>query len=83
MLQQLPVQIRDAVMTGLADSIAWVFVWAAAIVVLVPVLAWFIKEIPLRGSMDEPAKAAVAGEDGESPADEAEVALAKSPTAGP
>jgi EmrB/QacA subfamily drug resistance transporter len=83
MLQQLPVQIRDAVMTGLADSIAWVFVWAAAIVVLVPVLAWFIKEIPLRGSVDEPAKAAVAGEDGESPADDAEVALAKSPTAGP
>jgi len=83
MLQQLPVQIREAVMTGLADSIAWVFVWAAAIVVLVPVLAWFVKEIPLRGSVDEPAKAAVAGEDGESPADDAEVALAKSPTAGP
>jgi EmrB/QacA subfamily drug resistance transporter len=82
-LQQLPAQIRDAVMTGLADSIAWVFVWAAAIVVLVPVLAWFVKEIPLRGTMDAPAAAAVAGEDGESPADDAEVALAKTPTAGP
>ena len=82
-LQQLPAQIRDAVMTGLADSIAWVFVWAAVIVVLVPVLAWFVKEIPLRGTIDAPAAAAVAGQDGESPADDAEVALTRTPTAGP
>ncbi|GIF72744.1 MFS transporter [Asanoa siamensis] len=66
-LQNLPTQIREAVMSGLADSIAYVFVWAAVIVILVPVLAWFVKEIPLRGVGDKP----------ETPADEAEVALAK------
>lgn len=82
-LQNLPATVRDSVMTGLADSIAYVFVWAAAIVVLVPVLAWFVKEIPLRGGAEEPADRAIAGEDGESPADEAEVALTKTPTAGP
>jgi hypothetical protein len=82
-VQNLPVAVRDSVMTGLADSIAYVFVWAAAIVVLVPVLAWFIKEIPLRGAAEEPADRAIAGEDGESPADEAEVALTRTPTAGP
>ncbi len=70
-LHNLPAQIRDAVMGGLADSIANVFVWAAVIVILVPILSWFVKEIPLRGAADQP------GGDKETPADEAEVALAK------
>jgi EmrB/QacA subfamily drug resistance transporter len=72
-LQKLPAAIRDAVMGGLADSIAYVFVWAAVIVILVPVLAWFVKEIPLRGAADQ----LKPGENRETPADEAEVALAK------
>ncbi|GIF49122.1 EmrB/QacA subfamily drug resistance transporter [Asanoa ferruginea] len=72
-LQKLPAEIRDAVMGGLADSIAYVFVWAAVIVILVPVLAWFVKEIPLRGAGDQ----LKPGEKRETPADEAEVALAK------
>jgi EmrB/QacA subfamily drug resistance transporter len=73
-LQQLPATVRDAVLGGLADSIAAVFVWAALIVVAVPILAWFVKEIPLRGTVDTPP---------ETPADEAEAALAKAPTPAP
>jgi EmrB/QacA subfamily drug resistance transporter len=79
MLQQLPATIRDAVMGGLADSIATVFVWAAVITVLVPILAWFIKEIPLRGSIERPDAAAAADAD-QRPADEAETALARTAT---
>jgi EmrB/QacA subfamily drug resistance transporter len=78
MLQHLPATIRDAVMGGLADSIATVFVWAAAITVLVPILAWFIKEIPLRSSIERPDAAAAADGD-ETPADKAEASLARTP----
>ncbi len=69
-LRDLPAQSRELVLGGLADSISHVFLWAVLFTVAVPVLAWFIKEIPLRTTNTPPP----------SPADEAEQALAKSPT---
>ncbi|MER7458559.1 MDR family MFS transporter [Micromonospora sp. NPDC126480] len=69
-LRDLPAQARDLVLGGLADSISHVFVWAVLFTVAVPVLAWFIKEIPLRTANTPPP----------APADEAETALAKAPT---
>ncbi|SCL13340.1 drug resistance transporter, EmrB/QacA subfamily [Micromonospora inyonensis] len=47
-LNALPEQLRAAVLGGLADSIAHVFVWAVVFAVAIPVVAWFIREIPLR-----------------------------------
>ncbi|MBO4206688.1 DHA2 family efflux MFS transporter permease subunit [Micromonospora echinofusca] len=52
-LRTLPPAERLAVLSGLADAISGVFVWAVLFAVAVPVLAWFIKEIPLR-STNEP-----------------------------
>src|SRR5690606_3076245 len=53
-LRQLPAAVRDVVLVGLADSIAAVSAWAVLFVVAVPVLAWFVREIPLRSSFDAP-----------------------------
>lgn len=52
-LKALTPQLRDVVLGGLADSIAEVFGWALLFTVAVPVLAWFIKEIPLRSTVDD------------------------------
>ncbi|MDG4793791.1 MDR family MFS transporter [Micromonospora sp. WMMD1082] len=72
-LKQLPAQARELVLGGLADAISHVFLWAVLFAVVVPVLAWFIREIPLRTS-NEP-------EPGSSPEEQAETALARSPAA--
>jgi EmrB/QacA subfamily drug resistance transporter len=48
-LDQLPPQIKDGFLESLAGSISSVFGWAVLFAVVVPVLAFFIKEIPLRG----------------------------------
>ncbi|MEW2381708.1 MDR family MFS transporter [Micromonospora sp. NPDC047707] len=69
-LRELPAQAREVVLGGLADAISNVFLWAVLFTVVVPLLAWFIKEIPLRTANTPPA----------APADEAETALAKTPT---
>ncbi|MGN9779052.1 MDR family MFS transporter [Micromonospora sp. H33] len=69
-LRDLPAQAREVVLGGLADAISHVFLWAVLFTVAVPVLAWFIKEIPLRTANTPPP----------APADEAETALAKAPT---
>jgi EmrB/QacA subfamily drug resistance transporter len=53
-LKALPAPVRDGFLHGVAAGIGSVFWWAVPIAVLVPVLAWFIKEIPLRGRPDEP-----------------------------
>nr|MDT0657796.1 MDR family MFS transporter [Micromonospora sp. DSM 115978] len=71
-LRELPAQLRETVLGGLADSIAGVFGWAVLFAVAVPVLAWFIKEIPLRGSNELP-------DGGQSSEEQAETALAKAP----
>src|SRR6266545_737579 len=48
-LKQLPAPIRTGVLESLASAIAHVFGWAILFAVAVPLLAVFIKEIPLRG----------------------------------
>ncbi|MET8043552.1 MDR family MFS transporter [Micromonospora sp. NPDC005215] len=68
-LKELPAQARELVLGGLADSISHVFLWAVLFTVAIPVLAWFIKEIPLRTANEAPPQA--------TPEEEAEVALGK------
>ncbi|ASW56576.1 MDR family MFS transporter [Plantactinospora sp. KBS50] len=70
-LKKLVGPVREAVLGGLADSISGVFGWAVLFTVAVPVLAWFIREIPLRGSTDR--------EPTGSPEEQAETALAEAP----
>jgi predicted MFS family arabinose efflux permease len=48
-LKRLPVPIRTGFLESLASAISHVFGWAIVFAVAVPVLALFIKEIPLRG----------------------------------
>ncbi|MEV4758274.1 MDR family MFS transporter [Micromonospora sp. NPDC049559] len=69
-LKALPAPIREGLLASLADSISGVFGWAILFAVAVPVLAWFVKEIPLRGG---PA----GGQ--QTPEEEAETALASAP----
>jgi EmrB/QacA subfamily drug resistance transporter len=71
-LKALPAPVRDGLLTSLADSIAGVFGWAVIFSAAVAVLAWFIKEIPLRGSNEAPAS-------GQTPEEQAEAALATAP----
>jgi MFS family permease len=52
-LKTLPAPVRDGFLHGVATGIGTVFWWAVPIAILVPVLAWFIVEIPLRGRPDE------------------------------
>ncbi|WP_433459169.1 MDR family MFS transporter [Micromonospora sp. CA-248212] len=72
-LKQLPAQAQELVLGGLADAISHVFLWAVLFTVAIPVLAWFIKEIPLRTANEAPAQA--------TPEEDAEVALGKAPVA--
>ncbi|NUP04373.1 MAG: MFS transporter [Nonomuraea sp.] len=48
-LAAMPAAVRTGLLESLATSISGVFWWAIAFAVVVPVLAAFIKEIPLRG----------------------------------
>ncbi|HEX6500885.1 MAG TPA: MDR family MFS transporter [Micromonosporaceae bacterium] len=67
-LRQLPPPVRLGFLESLATAISGVFGWAILFAVLVPVLALFVKEIPLRGrgpaspatSDAQPAEAAAA-----------------------
>ncbi|MET7964187.1 MDR family MFS transporter [Micromonospora zamorensis] len=68
-LKDLPAQARDMVLGGLSDAISHVFLWAVVFTIVIPVLAWFIKEIPLRTANEAPPQA--------TPEEEAEVALGK------
>ncbi|MGR6321910.1 MDR family MFS transporter [Micromonospora soli] len=73
-LGKLTGPMRDIVLGALADGISHVFFWAVLFTVAVPVLAWFIKEVPLRSANDAPPA-------GATPEDEAEAALGKAPVA--
>ncbi|WP_433551408.1 MDR family MFS transporter [Micromonospora zamorensis] len=68
-LKDLPAQAREMVLGGLSDAISHVFLWAVLFTIVIPVLAWFIKEIPLRTANEAPPQA--------TPEEEAEVALGK------
>lgn len=47
-LRELPETLRELVLGGLADAVSHVFLWALLFTLVVPVLAWLIREIPLR-----------------------------------
>ncbi len=74
-LNALPEQLRATVLGGLADSIAHVFAWAVVFAVAVPVVAWFIREIPLRSGPEVPPGAddgaTPSGDTGTTPSDDA------------
>jgi DNA-binding MarR family transcriptional regulator len=53
-IKHLPPAIRDLFVTALTDSLAPVFLTAAAISVLAFVLTWFLREVPLRTSARAP-----------------------------
>jgi EmrB/QacA subfamily drug resistance transporter len=53
-VNRLPAPIRHDVFYAIAHAIQGVFWWAAPVAVLVFVLAWFIKEVPLRSSATPP-----------------------------
>ena len=57
-VNSLPALVRHDVFFAISHAIQHVFIWAAPSAVLIFVLAWFIKEVPLRGR----APAAGAGE---------------------
>jgi EmrB/QacA subfamily drug resistance transporter len=48
-VNSLPAPVRHDVFFAIAHAIQGVFIWAVPAAVLVFVLAWFIKEVPLRG----------------------------------
>ena len=71
-LKELPAQMRELVLGGLADAISHVFLWAVFFTIAVPVLAWFIREVPLRSSQELSRSAE------QTPEEDAEAALARS-----
>jgi EmrB/QacA subfamily drug resistance transporter len=48
-VNSLPALVRHDVFAAIADAIQHVFIWAVPAAVVIFVLAWFIKEVPLRG----------------------------------
>ena len=52
-LRQLPAPVRTGFLESMAFAISDIFLWAIAFAVAVPLLAMFIKEIPLRGRDDD------------------------------
>src|SRR6266511_673372 len=51
-LKLLPAPVRDGFLHGVAYAISGVFVWSVLFAIVVPILASFIKEIPLRERPD-------------------------------
>lgn len=49
-MSQLPGQVRTGLLESLAGAISGVFGWAILFAVFVPLLAAFLKEVPLRGA---------------------------------
>jgi EmrB/QacA subfamily drug resistance transporter len=49
MLKQLPANVRDAFMQGVTNGVGGVFLWGAGFAVIAFAVAWFIREVPLRG----------------------------------
>jgi EmrB/QacA subfamily drug resistance transporter len=48
-VNKLPAPVRHDVFVAIAHAVQGVFIWAAPSTVLVFVLAWFVREVPLRG----------------------------------
>jgi EmrB/QacA subfamily drug resistance transporter len=66
-VQHLPATMQHAVFYAISHGVETVFIWAAPASVIVFVLAWLIREIPLRGRADTP------GQPGGAPAPEPEL----------
>jgi EmrB/QacA subfamily drug resistance transporter len=62
MLSKLPGTVQEGLLHAVAYATSNVFVWAIPIAIVVPLLAWFIKEVPLRGSSTPAAAEAAAVE---------------------
>jgi hypothetical protein len=48
-VNSLPAQVKHDVFFAISHAVQGVFIWALPAAVLIFVLAWFIKEVPLRG----------------------------------
>jgi MFS family permease len=48
-VDSLPALVRHDVFAAIADAVQHVFIWALPAAVIIFALAWFIKEVPLRG----------------------------------
>jgi EmrB/QacA subfamily drug resistance transporter len=58
-LSKLPAAAQEGLLHAVAYATSSIFVWAIPIAIIVPLLAWFIREVPLRGSSDtQPAPSA-------------------------
>ena len=53
-VNSLPAAVRHDVFLAIAHAVQSVFIWALPASVLIFVLAWFIKEVPLRGRVAPP-----------------------------
>ncbi|MBB5871781.1 EmrB/QacA subfamily drug resistance transporter [Allocatelliglobosispora scoriae] len=51
-LAAMPAPVREGFLHAIAFATSGLFWWALAFAVMVPVLAWFIKEVPLRSGAD-------------------------------
>lgn len=54
-LEALAPQLKSGLLHAIAYGMSGLFWWALAFAIVIPVLAWFIKEVPLRSANDEPA----------------------------
>jgi hypothetical protein len=61
-VNKLPGPVKHDVFFAISHAIDGIFVWAVPAAVLVFVLAWFIKEVPLRSSAPPPSSEAPASE---------------------
>ncbi|MFE6888147.1 MDR family MFS transporter [Streptomyces sp. NPDC057694] len=65
MLHQLPASVQHAFQDGVSDGIGSAFTWGAAVAVVGIVIAFFIRQVPLRGfagAEETPAPTAPAGD---------------------
>jgi len=51
-LDQIPAPVRESLLASVAGATSSIFVWATVLAVAVPVLAWFVTEVPLRSAAD-------------------------------
>jgi hypothetical protein len=63
-INRLPAAVRGAAFSGISHAVDGVFFWTVLAAALVFVLAWAVKEIPLRGR-SEPASGTVADQEPE------------------
>jgi len=74
-MERLPPDVARTILAGIASGMSTVFLWSIPLAILVGLLAWFIREVPLRGHDDGPADGGPAA----TPEEEAETAAARVP----